>query len=232
MSFSYANVFEDRLKMVLDRIDQACVKSGRERAEVDLMAVTKRHSLEEIEPAVRGDIACFGENRVQEAAEKIPQLKTMRWELIGPLQTNKVRVAVELFDRIQTVDRLKLIAALGKQASQIGRDRLPVLLQVNVGADPAKSGCSIEAAFSLVEAIQETPGLQLDGLMTIGALTEDRDEIRRTFARLRELAEELRGASGLALRALSMGMTHDLEIAIEEGSTLIRVGSALFGARD
>ncbi|MFO7724119.1 MAG: YggS family pyridoxal phosphate-dependent enzyme [Oceanipulchritudo sp.] len=198
------------------------------------MAVTKRHPVEAAEWALEGGLRHLGENRVQELAEKRPKTADKRgqWELIGPLQRNKARLAIQHADRIQTVERIKLVRALDRICGEEGRERLPVLMQVNVSGDPAKSGCDPEGAGDLLRAITGSAHLELEGLMTIGELTDDRERIRATFRELRELRDRLSGETGLALPVLSMGMTGDLEIAIEEGSTLIRVGTALFGERE
>lgn len=222
--------FAANLEQIECRINAACRRSGRARHEVKLMAVTKTQAAEAAAMALRSGLTHIGENRVQEAAGKRGSLAGY-WELIGPLQSNKARLALGCFDRIQTVDRAKLVQVLARLCEETGREALPVLMQVNVGEDPAKHGCSVEDAPQLLEAILETPQLRLDGLMTIGELTEDAARIRRTFARLRSLRDQLEERSGRKLPELSMGMTGDLELAIEEGSTLIRVGTALFGAR-
>ena len=197
------------------------------------MAVTKTHPPMAAEWALEAGLRHLGENRVQELAGKRPEVQNPDgfWELIGPLQSNKAKIAVESADRIQSVDRVKIVNALNRHAGEAGK-RLPVLMQVNVGEDPAKHGCDPEAAPALLEAILEAPHLQIDGLMTIGELTNDETRIRTTFRRLRELRDRLGRDSGRPLPVLSMGMTADLEWAIEEGSTLIRVGTALFGTRD
>jgi len=198
------------------------------------MAVTKRHPAEAAEWALEAGLKHLGENRVQELAEKRPKVTDERgkWELIGPLQRNKARLAIQHADRIQTVERIKLARALDRICGEEGRERLPVLMQVNVSGDPAKSGCAPEGARALLEAITASTHLDLEGLMTIGELTEDTERIRSTFRDLRELRDRLSTETGFALPVLSMGMTGDLEIAIEEGSTLIRVGTALFGERE
>jgi PLP dependent protein len=221
------------LVIVEERLRAACARAGRERAEVSLMAVTKTQTAEAVEAALAAGLSLFGENRVQEAAAKKAAVRGQaEWELIGQLQSNKARLAVEHFDRLQSVDRLKLVEVLARLAEEAGRSSLRILLQVNAGDDPGKSGCAVEEAPALVEAIQRHPILALEGLMTIAPLAQTEDSARRCFARLRELGEALRARSGLSLSELSMGMTGDLEIAVEEGSTLVRVGTALFGARD
>lgn len=226
--------FVNRLKKVNQRIKIACERCGRNPTEVKLMAVTKTHPPEAAEWALESGLRHIGENRVQEAADKRPMVEaaTGYWELIGPLQRNKARLALESVDRIQTVDRAKLVNTLDRLCGELEKPAFPILMQVNTAADPAKHGCAIEEAAALAERIRESRHLHLDGLMTIGELTEDPERIRATFRRLRELRDRLRADLGMDLPELSMGMTGDLELAIEEGSTLIRVGSALFGKRD
>lgn len=220
------------LEALRTRITSACERSGRRPDEVELMAVTKTHPLEAVEWAAGAGLRCVGENRVQEAAMKRqaggPEI---RWELIGPLQSNKARLAVQTFGRIQTVDRLKLVRVLDRICAEEGISGYPVMLQVNVGEDPAKHGCPTSMAGDLAEAVLSSGHLVLDGLMTIGEMSSEEAVVRGTFARLRELRDDLVIRLGCDLPELSMGMTDDLEWAIEEGSTLIRVGTALFGAR-
>ncbi len=183
--------------------------------------------------AVRAGVTCIGENRVQEAVAKRPQTTVQdgTWELIGPLQSNKTRLAVRTFERIQTLDRLKLVRQLDRMAEEEGKAPYPVLMQVNVGEDPAKSGCQRGEAEQLAQAILEKENLRLQGLMTIGEFSDREEIVRPVFEDLRLLRDELETRLGVRLPELSMGMSGDLEWAIEEGSTLIRVGTALFGSR-
>jgi pyridoxal phosphate enzyme (YggS family) len=186
-----------------------------------------------VEFAGREGLQAVGENRVQEAAEKKARCGDLKvgWELIGSLQTNKARLAVQVFDRIQSVDRPKLVAALQRHCEEQGKVRFPVLLQVNAGNDPAKHGADPQDVDTLLDAALAAPALDVEGLMTIAPLSDDPDVARRTFRRLREIRDGLEARRGIRLPELSMGMTSDLEIAIEEGSTLVRVGTALFGER-
>ena len=193
--------------------------------------MTKTHPPAAVEFAARYGLAAVGENRVQEAAEKRERCPAaIRWELIGHLQSNKARLAARCFDRVQSVDRVKLLAPLDLAAGELGR-RLPVLLQINTGRDPDKFGADPADAAGLLEAALARPHLQVDGLMTMPPLSDDPAVAQRTFAGLRELRERLAGQFGQPLRELSMGMTADLALAVAEGSTLVRVGTALFGAR-
>lgn len=198
---------------------------------VTLLPVTKTHPAEAAAYVARAGLRSVGENRVQEAEEKRLQVSTpLSWELIGHLQSNKAKAAARTFERVQSVDSEKLVAALDRGAAAENKT-LAILLQVNAGYDPAKSGVEPEAAATLLEAALKAAHLRVEGLMTIAPLSEDPDVARRTFARLRKVRDGLATQFGVELRELSMGMTGDLEIAIEEGSTLVRVGTALFGRR-
>jgi pyridoxal phosphate enzyme (YggS family) len=231
MSLTYT-AFCDHVAEVQSRIVESCARAGRNPAEVCLLPVTKTQPPEVVQFVVQhGGFAAVGENRVQETADKRPRVAGgLRWELIGHLQSNKARQAVELFERVQSVDRAKVLTALDRAAGEQGR-RLAVLLQVNAGNDPAKFGVDPEAAPALLEQALQLPHLRVDGLMTIAPLSDDPTVARRTFARLREIRDDLVKRFGLPLNELSMGMSGDLDAAIAEGSTLVRVGSALFGAR-
>lgn len=225
-------VLADRLSGVRSRVESASARSGRNPLEVRLMAVTKNHGPEAVDAAAAAGIDLVGENRVQEATGKQSQVRaTPAWELIGPLQSNKARLAVAHFDRIQSVDREKIARALGRAAEEIDRPVVPVLLQVNIGEDPRKAGVSSGGAEALIEQIRSVERLDLQGLMTIPPFAEDPSVARRCFAALRDLRDRLVSQTGLPLRELSMGMSGDFEIAIEEGATLIRLGTLLFGER-
>lgn len=223
--------FETRARTVQNEIAAACQAAGREPAEVELLAVTKTHDAWAPEFAARFGLTGVGENRVQEAVNKKPRVEAiLRWELIGHLQSNKARVAAENFDRVQSVDSVKLLNRLDVAAGQLDRS-LRVLLQVNAGDDPAKFGASLADAPALLEHALELSHLKVDGLMTIAPLSEDRAVAQRTFANLRELRDRLAGQFGVALPTLSMGMSGDMADAIAAGSTQVRVGTALFGQR-
>jgi pyridoxal phosphate enzyme (YggS family) len=226
--------FLNNVISVRNRIKNACHSAGRNPAEVTLMAVTKTHPVQAAVWALEAGLTHLGENRVQELATKQPDLihAEAYWELIGPLQRNKARLAVRHAARIQTIDRSRLVQALDRICEEEERASLPVLMQVNTSGDPAKSGCHPEEAPALLEAIAGSSHLQLEGLMTIGELTDDPERIRQPFRQLRQVRDRLAEREGIALPVLSMGMTGDLEMAIEEGSTLIRVGTALFGERE
>ena len=223
--------FRGKADAVREKIAAACRQAGRNPSEVQLLAVTKTHPPAAVEYAARYGFAAVGENRVQEAVGKRAQCTAaIRWELIGHLQSNKAALAAAHFDRIQSVDSLKLLTLLDRAAGEQGR-RLPVLLQINAGQDPDKFGAEPAEAPRLLDAALALPHLQVDGLMTIAPLSEDPAVTQRTFAALRRLRDELAARTGAPLRELSMGMTGDLTLAVAEGSTLVRVGTALFGAR-
>lgn len=226
------DIFLERVDALLHRIAEACRAAKRAPSEVTLLPVTKTHPAPAAEYARRYGLAAVGENRVQEAVEKRALVPgPLRWELIGHLQTNKARLAAAHFDRIQSVDREKLLAALDRAAGELGR-KLPVLLQINAGRDPAKFGAEPADAPRLLEFALGRPHLQVEGLMTIAPLSADPDVARRTFANLRAIRDDLQARLGAPLHELSMGMTGDLEAAVAEGSTLVRIGTALYGPRD
>ena len=198
---------------------------------MELLAVTKFFPPEAVAYAARFGLRAVGENRVQEAAEKRPLSPPgIAWELIGHLQSNKARLAASLFDRIQSADSEKLLTLLDRAAGELGR-KLPVLLQVNSGRDPAKSGVEPDGAEALLAHALSLGSIRVDGLMAIAPLSDDPEVARRTFASLREIRDRLASGTGTALSVLSMGMSGDLEAAVAEGSTVVRVGSALFGSR-
>jgi len=227
--------FHARAEAVRLQIEAACVQAGRDPGEVQLLAVTKTHPAAAAEYAARYGLKAVGENRVQEGVEKRAQCAaSIRWELIGHLQSNKAKLAAQHFDRVQSVDSVKLINHLDRGAAEAGKV-LPILLQINAGRDPAKFGAEIEEAPALLEAALAKPNLRVDGLMTIAPLTAVPEEMRaaaqRTFAALRELRDELATRFGVPLKELSMGMSGDMVDAIAAGSTCVRVGTALFGTR-
>jgi len=219
---------------VIERMAAACVRSGRGPDTAVLVAISKTVPLERLRLALAAGHDTLGENRVQEAAGKIPLLGPAQWHLVGHLQRNKAAKAVELFDAVESVDSTALAARLdrlvGERGSR-GGGRLPVYLQVNIDADPAKAGFVPDALDGELPPLLELSGLEVRGLMTVGFHTGGGEAARPTFARLRELSERLRTSDPRLGPGLSMGMTDDYEVAIEEGSTLVRVGRALFGER-
>lgn len=223
--------FEVSCQAVLARMAEACAKAGRPPASVRLLPVTKTHPVDAALYAARLGLPAVGENRVQEAAAKRPLAPAgLRWELIGHLQSNKAKLAVETFDRIQSVDSAELATRLGRIAGEMGK-ALPVLLQVNAGDDPAKFGTDVAGAPALLEAALAAPALRVEGLMTVPSLSDDPEVARRAFDRLRACRDDLAARFAVALPELSMGMSGDLELAIAAGSTCVRVGSALYGER-
>ena len=224
-------IFRQRADALLQRIAAACRDASRAPTEVTLLPVTKTHPAAAAEYAFRYGFTSVGENRVQEAVEKRPLVDpALQWELIGHLQTNKARLAATHFSRIQGVDSVKLLTALDRAAGETGKV-LSVLLQINAGNDPAKFGADLTEAPRLLEEALARPHLRVDGLMTIAPLSDDPAVARRTFANLRAIRGDLALRFGRPLPVLSMGMSGDFPAAIAEGSTLVRVGSALFGAR-
>jgi hypothetical protein len=223
--------FKSRADALRARIAAACARAGRDPGSVELLAVTKTHPAGAADHAARYGLRAVGENRVQEAVEKQPLCtEKVQWELIGHLQSNKAKLAAAHFDRVQSVDSEKLLDHLDKAAGALGKV-LPVLLQINAGRDPAKFGAEIEDAPRLLEAALGKKSLRIDGFMTIAPLSDDPAVAERTFATLRTLRDDLATRFGAPLRELSMGMSGDLEAAILAGSTQVRVGSALYGAR-
>lgn len=221
----------DNLVMVQERIAVACRRAGRAADEVKLVVVTKTHPAEVIARAVAAGADRLGENYVQEAARKKPQVGgKAQWHFIGHLQTNKAKQAVELFDVIETMDRLKLGRELDRRCRAAGRDSLDVLVQVNVSGEESKSGGSPDETGALIDELAALPRLRVRGLMTMPPWFDDPEDARPYFRRLRELRDRL-AAGRPGLDELSMGMSGDFEVAIEEGATIIRVGTAIFGAR-
>jgi pyridoxal phosphate enzyme (YggS family) len=223
--------FKRRADLVRSRIAQACARANRDPGGVELLAVTKSHPAGAAELAARYGLRAVGENRVQEGVEKRAQVSAaLAWELIGHLQSNKARLAARNFDRIQSVDSAKLLEILDRAAGETGKAQA-VLLQINAGHDPAKSGVEPEEAPRLLDAALAHRNIRVDGLMTIAPLSEDPEVARRTFASLRAIRDRLAADTGTRLAELSMGMSGDLEAAVAEGSTIVRVGTALFGPR-
>lgn len=221
----------ENLERVRDQIANACAKSGRNTNAVELVAVTKTHPPEKIRQAIDAGHTLFGENKVQEARGKIPELpSTLRWHFIGHLQKNKVRHALPLFEVIHSVDSLGLAAAVNRIADEDGR-RPRVLLEVNLAGEATKFGFTPEKLRAHFEQLLALDRLIIEGLMTIPPLAPEAEASRKFFVRLRELRDELQHAARVQLPHLSMGMTGDFAIAIEEGATFVRIGTAIFGKR-
>ncbi len=224
--------FREARERVLERIAGACARVGRDPAEVTLLAVSKTVSVEALRDAVTAGLDLLGENRVQEGLAKAPEVPGARWQLVGPLQANKVRKALDVFESIQTVDSVPLAERLDRLVGETRPGtRYPVLLQVNVDDDPAKAGFQPPELEAAIDRLGDLQHLELRGLMTIGRLVDQPEAARPTFVRLRALSERLVGRGAPIGPALSMGMTDDFEIAVEEGATIVRVGRALFGER-
>lgn len=224
--------FLENLNHVQGQIVDACSKAGRNPSNITLLPVTKNHPVDAAQYAWKAGLKMVGENRVQEALGKMGDADTaLQWELIGPLQSNKAKRVAESFARVQTVERGKIARALDRFAGEAGK-QLRVLIQVNAGRDPMKAGVELEEADALLELVLSCENLQVDGLMTIAPLSEDSNVARRCFAQLRECRDRLSERFGQSLQELSMGMSGDMEQAILEGSTMVRVGTALYGKRN
>jgi pyridoxal phosphate enzyme (YggS family) len=225
------STIRERLFEVRERIQLAARTHGRDPATIRLIAVSKRQPAAAVREAYQAGQRLFGENYAQELAGKareLADLPDLRWHVIGHLQSNKARVVAPIAAMIHTVDSSHLASELGHRAAKLDRS-LDVLIEVNVAGDPAKSGCSPKEVGSLIQAVRSTAGLALKGLMTMPPLTADLEDAKKTFAALRAL-QILHGGRDL-LGELSMGMSQDLEAAIAEGATLVRVGTAIFGTR-
>jgi len=219
-----------RLAKINESIAVAAQKANRNPSEIELLAVSKTQPVEAIQEAMRAGITHFGENKVQEGRGKIESLGRGVWHLIGHLQSNKAREAVRLFDSIDSVDRLDLASEIDHRAEALGKVQ-DVLLQVNIAGESTKFGCSPESAQTLAETINALPRLCLRGLMTIAPYSPEPEKSRPHFAGLRQLRDKIEASTGLRLPVLSMGMSGDFLVAIEEGSTCVRIGTALFGER-
>lgn len=221
----------ERLQEIRDRLHTATQKAGRQPHEVDLMAVSKTFPVEDVQEAVDAGQTLFGENRVQEALSKIPALPAeLRWHLIGHLQSNKVRKILPFVEAIQSIDTLDLARQVNRIAGEL-QLTAKVYLEVNIGDEASKHGFAPADLKTQIEDLLSLTHLRIQGLMGIPPFEPDPESTRPWFSALRELRDDLQVRSGLSLSGLSMGMSHDFEIAIQEGSTLVRVGSAIFGAR-
>ena len=226
-----SGTFQERLEQVKERMAAACARAHRHPSEVQLIAISKTYGPDRVREAADCGLRLFGENKVQEAEAKIPECPgSLSWHLVGHLQSNKAARAVALFDQIHAVDSLKLLQRLEAAAAAEGK-RLPVLLEVNVSGEASKFGLPPAAVPELLAQANHLEFVQINGVMTMPPLTPDPERVRYYFQRLRQLRDEWSAASGLLLAELSMGMSHDFEVAIEEGATWIRVGTALFGER-
>jgi pyridoxal phosphate enzyme (YggS family) len=224
----------ENVQLIHRRIQAACARVGRNPAEIKLVAVSKNKPVAMIKEAIAAGITRFGENRVQEAQQKIPQIDApVEWHLVGTLQTNKVKKALELFQLIQSVDSLHLATEIQRRCEQ-RNIVMPVLIEVNTSGEPTKHGVSPDQLAELLKAVLELDRLRVQGLMTIGPglAVENPEASRDCFRRLFRLRQEMERRFGIALPELSMGMSADFEIGIEEGATIIRIGTAIFGPRE
>ncbi len=222
----------DNLQAVQARISKAAAAVSRSPDSVRLLAVSKTWPLSCVVDAADAGQRAFGENYVQEGIDKIASIsgRNLEWHFIGPLQSNKTKPVAEHFDWVHSIDRLKVAERLATQRP-LYLPPLQVCVQVNVSGEASKSGCSPEDALALCRAVAALPGLQLRGLMAIPEPVDDPQAQRRPFRQLRQLSEQIR-AAGLPLDTLSMGMSHDLEAAVAEGATIVRIGTAIFGERN
>jgi len=227
-----ADSIEERLVRINDRIGKACVRAGRVPDDVVLLPITKGVTPDRIAEAARCGLTVFGESKVQEARHKIPMCAgNLTWHMIGHLQSNKIRDAVWLFSAIQAIDSLKLLQMVNEGCEKAGKS-MPVALEINVGGEGTKFGMNEADAAAVLQACNELSRVEVTGLMAIPPITADPEGARPFFRRLREIRDRLRDGSGFELRELSMGMSHDFEVAIEEGATTIRLGTIIFGKRE
>jgi pyridoxal phosphate enzyme (YggS family) len=223
--------FAENLNAIQQRIRAACARAGRNESAVTLLAVSKTHPPETIREAVDCGQLLFGENKIQEAKVKIPLCPgKARWQFIGHLQSNKVRDAVELFEMIQGVDSLNIAREISKRAEQAAKT-MPILLEVNVAGEASKFGYAPEKLLAELNELNALPRIEIHGLMAIPPFSPVPERARPYFQKLRELKSQCEENLGAPLPQLSMGMSGDFEVAIEEGSTMVRVGTALFGER-
>ena len=225
------NSIAENLERVREQIAQAAARAGRVAEEIELVAITKTHPAEKVREAIEAGQALFGESRVQEARAKIPELPSnLRWHFVGHLQKNKIRHALPLFEMIHSVDSLDVAQDINRIAEEQGMHPR-VLLEVNVAGEGSKFGFSPDKLRDQMEELLALPRLSILGLMTIPPLAEEAEASRKYFVQLRELRDRLQTEFHVDLAQLSMGMTEDFAVAVEEGATLVRVGTAIFGER-
>jgi len=223
----------ENIERVRERIEQTARRVDRDPQDITLVAVTKTVPVDLIREAIKAGVNHFGENRVQEAREKIPKIpEAVTWHMVGHLQKNKVKYAVELFQMIQSVDEFELAEIINRRAAKVNK-KMPVLIEVNTSGEPTKFGCQPDDAISLLKKMANFPNLEVRGFMTIGLFSEDMEKVRLCFQRLKRIYEEARALAlpNTRISILSMGMSSDFEVAIEEGSTMVRIGTAIFGPR-
>jgi len=225
-------IIKNNIRIIKEKIKKAALKTNRNPEKIKLVAVTKTVTIEQIKEAINAGIKIIGENKVHEAKEKYHILTAeIEWHLVGHLQTNKVKYAVEIFDLIHSVDSVKLAKEIDKRSLQFGKIS-NVLIEVNVSGEDTKYGIKPEEAELFIKKISEFPRISVRGLMTIAPMVKDKEETRQYFGKLRELSEEIKckNIRNVKMDYLSMGMTEDFEIAIEEGANMVRIGRGIFGS--
>lgn len=223
-----------QLKEVEDNILEACKKSGRDFHEVTLIAVSKTKPTSMIQEAIAAGQTVFGENKVQELCTKYEELpKNLSWHLIGHLQRNKVKYIADKAALIHSVDSMKLAETINQEGNKHNRI-IPILIEVNVAGEESKFGVSVDETLSLIEEISKLPNVQIKGLMTIAPYVDDAEDNRPVFRKLKQLSVDIKGKNmnNVYMDILSMGMTNDYQVAVEEGATMVRVGTGIFGERD
>jgi len=223
----------ENVQFVRNKIAEACRRSGRESEEIELVAITKTVDVEQINEAIEAGIRVVGENRVQEAWRKFQEVgERAHWHMVGHLQTNKVKRVLQFADMIHSVDSVYLAREIQTQAKKLDRT-IEILIQVNTSGEESKFGLEPEATIGAIEEVSTLPNLKIKGIMTIGAFLPNPEDVRPCFKLLNDLKDRVneRGITSVEIGTLSMGMTNDYEIAIEEGSTMVRVGTAIFGER-
>jgi PLP dependent protein len=218
---------QKNLDEIFNRINDAAARSERDAKDITLVAVTKFHNLDELEALKSCGITIFGESRVQEAKTKVGLIDGITWHLVGHLQTNKAKNAVKMFSFIHSIDSVHLAEELDKRCEN-EKKIMPICLEINIASEEAKYGIRSDDCLEIIKQVVSLPHLKLEGLMTMAPFVEDAEIIRRSFRGLRELRDRINDSGIATLPHLSMGMTHDYEIAIEEGATILRIGSAIF----
>lgn len=227
-------MIQEQLQCVEEKICRACDRSGRSREEVTLIAVSKTKPIEDLNEAYAHGAHCFGENKVQEITEKYPQMpEDVKWHMIGHLQRNKIKYIIDKVSLIHSVDSLRLAEAIQAEAAK-HQVIMPILIEVNVAEEESKFGLSVEETLPLIEQVSTMENLRVQGLMTIAPYVDDPEENRWVFQRLRKLSVDIsrKNINNVNMCVLSMGMTGDYEVAIEEGATMVRVGTGIFGERN
>lgn len=220
---------KENLEVIQNRIKEAAQKTEREPSDIELVAVTKLVNIHQIREAINAGIKIIGENRVQEAKNKFQQLKDIKWHLIGHLQKNKVKDAIEIFDIIQSVDKIELAEEINKRAGQINKI-IDILIQINISEEESKFGISPSSTLEIIQQISKFKNIKIRGLMTIAPLVSNPEDVRLYFRELAKLKDKITSQKieNVEMKYLSMGMSNDFEVAIEEGSNMVRIGRAIF----